>query len=162
MIRASKGATSACHVIEKNLGRQSGHERPAVCRGVPTDPPSPAPPGRLLAGPPRPLVVAVSWRGRKGRAALHLRLWDAAATGPQRGGARGAEIPRARRPHPQPRLPVAGRRMTTEDPPSPAPPGRLLAGPPRQLVVAAARRGRRGRAAPHLRLRQPAAADPQR
>jgi len=29
---------------QKNLGRRSGHERPAACRGIPTDPPSPAPP----------------------------------------------------------------------------------------------------------------------
>jgi len=66
-IRAPKGATSASHVIEKNIGHRSRHERSAACRGVPTDPPSPAPPGRLLAGLPRPLVVAASRRGRRGR-----------------------------------------------------------------------------------------------
>jgi len=102
-IRAPKGATSACHVVKKNLGRRSGHERPAACRGVPTDPPSPAPPDRLLAGPPRTLVVAASRRGRRGRAAMHLRLRQPAAAGSQRGGARGAETPRARRPHLPPR-----------------------------------------------------------
>ena len=100
-IRAPKDATSACHVVKTNLGRRSGHERPAACRGVPTDPP--APPGRLLAGPPRTLVVTASRRGRRGRAAMHLRLRQPAAAGPQRGGARGADTLRARRPHLPPR-----------------------------------------------------------